>query len=57
MKIHEYQAKQLLREAGVTVPRGLVFVEFMIDLLLPIAVRPAAVAGFACVRNLRGMTG
>ena len=24
MKIHEYQAKQLLREAGVTVPRGFV---------------------------------
>jgi succinyl-CoA synthetase beta subunit len=24
MKIHEYQAKQLLREAGVTVPQGLV---------------------------------
>ena len=24
MKIHEYQAKQLLREAGVTVPRGMV---------------------------------
>ena len=24
MKIHEYQAKQLLREAGVNVPRGVV---------------------------------
>ena len=24
MKIHEYQAKQILREAGVTVPRGMV---------------------------------
>ena len=24
MKIHEYQAKQLLREAGVAVPQGIV---------------------------------
>ena len=24
MKIHEYQAKQIFREAGVAVPRGIV---------------------------------